>query len=96
MRLPPGMVAVAVLSGLLAVAATALLADSARRRGGPHRQAHLLFAVAAAIALTTLAAGTVAVLGAADHGAHPRGQGMGWASLIAVGTALSGLGYCAG
>ncbi|MGX4656172.1 putative bifunctional diguanylate cyclase/phosphodiesterase [Micromonospora sp. SCSIO 07396] len=96
MRLPPGMVAVAVLSGLLAVAAAALLADSARRRGGPHRQAHLLFAVAATIALATVVAGVVAVLGATEHGAHRRGQGMGWASLIAVGTALSGLGYCAG
>ncbi|WP_436837570.1 putative bifunctional diguanylate cyclase/phosphodiesterase [Micromonospora rifamycinica] len=90
------MVAVAVLSGLLAAAAAALLADSARRRGGPHRQAHLLFALAATIALVTLAAGAVALLGATEHGAHPRGRHMGWASVIAVGTALTGLAFCAG
>ncbi|MEU8373600.1 bifunctional diguanylate cyclase/phosphodiesterase [Micromonospora sp. NPDC048894] len=96
MRLPPGMVAVAVLSGLLAAAATALLADSARRRGGPHRQAHLLFALAAAVALATLVAGGVALLGATEHGAHQRGRHPGWASVIAGGTALTGLAFCAG
>ncbi|MFJ6195586.1 putative bifunctional diguanylate cyclase/phosphodiesterase [Micromonospora sp. NPDC092111] len=96
MRLPPGMVAVAVLSGLLAAAATMLLAHSARRRGGRHRQAHLLFALAAAIGSVTMLVGVTAVLGAADHGAHQRGQQTGWASLISIGTALSGLAFCAG
>ncbi|MFI9642139.1 putative bifunctional diguanylate cyclase/phosphodiesterase [Micromonospora sp. NPDC051925] len=90
------MVAVAVLSGLLAAAATALLADSARRRGGPHRQAHLLFALAAVVALVTLVVGSVALFGATEHWAHQRGRRMGWASLISIGTALSGLAFCAG
>ncbi|WLS45822.1 bifunctional diguanylate cyclase/phosphodiesterase [Micromonospora profundi] len=96
MHLPPGMVAVAALSGLVAVAATVLLTMVARRRTGLHRPAHVLLAVAAGVSLLSLLAGMVAVLSASDHWAHEQGLRTGWATAAAVGTALSGLAFAAG
>ncbi|MEU5720624.1 bifunctional diguanylate cyclase/phosphodiesterase [Micromonospora sp. NPDC047738] len=91
MQSSPGMVTVAVLSGLAAAAGTALLAGSARRRVGPHRQAHLLLAAAAGIALLTLLVGVAAALVATPHWAHEQGQRTGWATLVSVGSTLSAL-----
>ncbi|MEV6690562.1 bifunctional diguanylate cyclase/phosphodiesterase [Micromonospora sp. NPDC051196] len=95
MHTPPGMIGAAVLSALVAVAAGVLLAAAARRRGGPHRQAYLLLTIAAAVSLITLllAAGA---LSAGEHWAHEQSQRIGWASVVAVGTAVSGLLFCAG
>nr|WP_258545204.1 hypothetical protein [Micromonospora provocatoris] len=47
MQSSPGMVTVAVLSGIVAAGAAVLLTASVRRRTGPRRPAHLLLAVAA-------------------------------------------------
>ena len=47
---PPGMVAVAALSGLVAAVAAVLLTVVARRRTRPRRPAHVLLAVAAGVA----------------------------------------------
>ncbi|WP_089008954.1 putative bifunctional diguanylate cyclase/phosphodiesterase [Micromonospora viridifaciens] len=91
MHSSPGVVAVAALSGLVAVGATALLAASARRRGGPHRQARVLFAVAAGIALLSLLVGVTAALAASDQWAHRQGQRTGWATLVSLGGTVSGL-----
>ncbi|MFI7576376.1 putative bifunctional diguanylate cyclase/phosphodiesterase [Micromonospora sp. NPDC049497] len=94
MHASPGMVTVAVLSGLVAVCATLLLAVGARRRAPQHRPAYLLLAVAGGFALASLLVGVVVALGAAGHGSHtPR---TGWASVVAVGVAVSGLLFCAG
>ncbi|WP_420883947.1 putative bifunctional diguanylate cyclase/phosphodiesterase [Micromonospora sp. CPCC 205547] len=91
------MVAVAVLSGLLAVAATALLAGSARRRSaGPHRQPYLLLAAAAAVALVGMSTGLAVVIGDPGHAPHRATQLTGWPVLIAVTVALSGAAACAG
>ncbi|MGR6317739.1 putative bifunctional diguanylate cyclase/phosphodiesterase [Micromonospora soli] len=89
------MVAAAVLSALVAAGPTALLAGSARRRVGSHRQAHLLLVAAAGVALLSLLVGVTAVLLAADHWAHHQGQRTGWATLISVGSTLSGLALAA-
>nr|WP_200211666.1 bifunctional diguanylate cyclase/phosphodiesterase [Micromonospora veneta] len=91
MHFPPGMVAAAVLSGLVAAGATALLTASARRRAGPHRPAHALLAAAAGLALITLLVGVTATFAAGEHWAHQQGQRTGFATLISVGTALCGL-----
>jgi diguanylate cyclase (GGDEF)-like protein len=85
------MVAVAVLSGLVATVATAGLTGSARRRTGPHRQAHLLLAGGAGITLLSLLVGAVATLTAADHWAQHQVQRTGWAGLVSVGIALGGI-----
>jgi diguanylate cyclase (GGDEF)-like protein len=92
----PGMVAAAVLSALVAASATALLTASARVRIGPRRQAHLLFAGAGAAALLSMLVGVIAAAVAADHWAHQQGQRTGWATLVSVGTALSGVLFGAG
>ncbi|MEH0981068.1 putative bifunctional diguanylate cyclase/phosphodiesterase [Micromonospora sp. CPCC 205556] len=92
---PPGMVAVAVLSGLVAAAATVLLAGSARRRTGPHRQSYALLAAAAALALVGLLVGVGVVLGDPDHPPHPA-RLSGWPVLISIAVAASGLAAAAG
>ncbi|TDB80671.1 bifunctional diguanylate cyclase/phosphodiesterase [Micromonospora sp. KC721] len=90
MRFPPGMIAVAVLSALVAVSATALLAGSTgRRRSCPRRRAYVLLAVAAAIALVGLLAG-MAVAYAHPHLGGPE-RLSGWPLLVAVIVASSGL-----
>ncbi|MEV4820750.1 bifunctional diguanylate cyclase/phosphodiesterase [Micromonospora sp. NPDC049274] len=96
MHLPPGMVAVAALSGVVAAAATVLLTVVARRRSGPHRPAHLLLAAAAGTSLASLLVGLVAVLSTSDHWVHEQGQRTGWATVAAIGTAVSGLAFAAG
>ncbi|MEU5959841.1 EAL domain-containing protein [Micromonospora parva] len=96
MHFPPGMVAVAALSGLVAAVAVVLLTVVARRRTGPRRPAHVLLAAAAGGALISLLAGVVAALSANDHWAHEQGQRTGWATLVAIGTAVSGLAFAAG
>ncbi|WP_433130320.1 putative bifunctional diguanylate cyclase/phosphodiesterase [Micromonospora sp. CA-240977] len=96
MQLPPGMVAVAGLSGLVAAVAAALLTMVAWRRTGPRRPAHVLLAAAAGVALLSLLAGVVAALNANHHWAHEQGQRTGWATAVAIGTALSGLAFAAG
>ncbi|MEU7585248.1 EAL domain-containing protein [Micromonospora sp. NPDC049230] len=96
MHIPPGMVAVAALSGLVAAAATVLLTVIAGRRVGPRRPAHVLLAVAAGVALLSLLAGVVAALGANHHWAAEQGQRTGWATAVAIGTAVSGLAFAAG
>ncbi|MEU5945466.1 bifunctional diguanylate cyclase/phosphodiesterase [Micromonospora sp. NPDC047465] len=96
MHLPPGMVAAAVLCGLVAAAASALSAADARRRSGPHRQAHALLAAASAVALAGLLVGLAVAFAAAGHGAHGPDPRTGWATVVAVGTAVSGLLFAAG
>lgn len=87
----PGLLAVAALSGLAAVGAVVLLAGSAHRRVGPHRQAHLLLAVAAGAALFSLLVGVTAALLAVPHWAHEQGQRTHWATVVSVGSAVSAL-----
>ncbi len=89
MHFPPGLLAVAVLSGFAAAGATALLAASARRRSGPHRRAYTLLAVAAGGALFALLAGLTGALTAGDHWAYQQGQRIGWALLVSVSTTIS-------
>ncbi|MFE9690378.1 putative bifunctional diguanylate cyclase/phosphodiesterase [Micromonospora sp. NPDC005806] len=84
------MVAVAVLSGLVAAGATALLAATARRRVRAHRQAYVLLAAAAGAALLSLLVGFTGLLAAGDHWAHQQGQRTGWATLVSVGMTLGG------
>ncbi|MET8253039.1 EAL domain-containing protein [Micromonospora sp. NPDC005197] len=96
MHLPPGMVAVAALSGVVAAAATVLLTMVARRRSGPRRPAHLLLAAAAGTSLASLLVGLVAVLSTNEHWAHEQSQRTGWATVAAIGTAVSGLAFAAG
>ncbi|WP_374251158.1 putative bifunctional diguanylate cyclase/phosphodiesterase [Micromonospora sp. R77] len=84
------MVAAALLSALAAAGATALLAASARRRSGPHRQAHLLLATGAGITLLSLLVGAAVTVFDTGHWAQHQGQRMGWAGLVSVGTALGG------
>ncbi|MGS2614802.1 putative bifunctional diguanylate cyclase/phosphodiesterase [Micromonospora sp. LZ34] len=90
------MVAVAVLSGLVTASAVALLTAAARGRPAPHRQAHLLFAPAGAVALGTVLTGLTAVSGAAAHWEHEQGARTDWATVVSVGTAVAGLLFCAG
>ena len=97
MQLPPGMVAVAALSGLVAAVAAVLLTVVARRR---HRAAPAGTRAARrrppVVALLSLLAGVVAALSANDHWAHEQGQRTGWATVVAIGTAVSGLTFAAG
>lgn len=90
------MVAVAALSGLVAAVAAALLTVVAGRRTGPRRPAHVLLAVGAGISLSSLVIGVGAALAANDHWAHEQGQRTGWATVAAIGTAVSGLAFAAG
>lgn len=90
------MVAVAALSGLAAAVAAVLLTVVAWRRTGPRRPAHVLLAAAAGVALLSLLAGVVAALSANDHWAHEQGQRTGWATVVAIGAAVSGLAFAAG
>ncbi|MFF5052320.1 putative bifunctional diguanylate cyclase/phosphodiesterase [Micromonospora sp. NPDC000663] len=90
------MVAVAALSGLVAAVAVALLTMVATRRTGRRRPAHVLLAVAAGISLSSLVVGVGAALAANDHWAHEQGQRTGWATIAAIGTAVSGLAFAAG
>ncbi|WSZ74523.1 EAL domain-containing protein [Micromonospora sp. NBC_00860] len=96
MHFPPGMVAVAALSGLVAAVAAVLLTLVARRRTRPRRPAHVLLAAAAGVALLSLLAGVLAALSANDHWAHEQGQRTGWATAVAIGTAVAGLAFAAG
>ncbi|MFG1800089.1 putative bifunctional diguanylate cyclase/phosphodiesterase [Micromonospora carbonacea] len=95
MHFPPGLIAVVVLSGLVAVGATALLVVSARRSGRRCGRAAGLVAVAGGFAVAGLAAGlTVALAG--EHLAHRQGQRTGWATLVSAGVAASALAFGAG
>ncbi|GAA0366842.1 bifunctional diguanylate cyclase/phosphodiesterase [Micromonospora gifhornensis] len=96
MHTPPGMIGAAVLSALVAIVAGVLLAAAARHRSGPHRQAYVLFTVAAAVSLVTLLLAAAGALSASEHWAHEQSQRTSWASAVAVGTAVSGLLFCAG
>ncbi|SBT37331.1 putative bifunctional diguanylate cyclase/phosphodiesterase [Micromonospora narathiwatensis] len=87
----PGVVIVVALSGLAAVSATALLAASARRRVGSHRQTHVLLAVAAGIALLSLLVGVTALLAVGDDWGHRQGQRTGWATFVSAGGTVTGL-----
>ncbi|MEO3779192.1 EAL domain-containing protein [Micromonospora sp. B11E3] len=95
MHFPPGMIAVAVLSGLVAVGATGLLALVVRRLGRPCGQAAALVATAAAFALVSLLVGLTAAFGV-GYDADQRGQRVGWATLVSAGTAASALAFGAG
>ncbi|WP_372495151.1 putative bifunctional diguanylate cyclase/phosphodiesterase, partial [Micromonospora phytophila] len=90
------MLAAAVLSGLVAASATALLSAAARRRSAAHRQAYVLLAVAGAVALVSLLMGVTVALAATEHWAHGTGRRTGWASVVSIGTAVSGLLFSAG
>ncbi|MGK5738787.1 putative bifunctional diguanylate cyclase/phosphodiesterase [Micromonospora sp. URMC 103] len=96
MNLPPGPAAAAALSWLVAASATALLAAGARRRSGAQRQALVLVAVAAGVALVTLLAGLGAALDSAPHWAHEQERRTGWATLVSTGVTASGLVFLAG
>ncbi|MFC4145591.1 putative bifunctional diguanylate cyclase/phosphodiesterase [Micromonospora mangrovi] len=85
------MVATALLSAFAAAGATALLVASARRRSGPHRQAHALLAAGAGITLLSLLVGAAVTVFDTGHWAQHQGQRMGWAALVSVGTALGGV-----
>ncbi|MEV4478871.1 bifunctional diguanylate cyclase/phosphodiesterase [Micromonospora coxensis] len=95
MRFTPGMVAVAILSALVAAAATALLAGAARRRTGPHRRAYVLLAVAGAAALVGLLVGVVVELGHPHHPPHPA-RLTGWPVVVSLAATLSGLAAATG
>ncbi|WBB82382.1 bifunctional diguanylate cyclase/phosphodiesterase [Micromonospora sp. WMMD882] len=73
--------------------ATGLLLGSARRRRGAYRQAHLLLAAGALVALLSLAVG---LAGVAVTPTHQQAERTGWATVVAVGIAVSGLLGCAG
>ncbi|MFY1598649.1 putative bifunctional diguanylate cyclase/phosphodiesterase [Micromonospora sp. WMMD737] len=90
------MVAVAVLCGLIAAAATALSAIGVRRGAGPHRQAYALLAAASGVALVTLLVGAAVALSTAGHAGHAPDGHTGWAGVVAIGTAISGLLFSAG
>ncbi|MFC0005781.1 putative bifunctional diguanylate cyclase/phosphodiesterase [Micromonospora siamensis] len=96
MQSPPGMVAVAVLSGLVAAGSAALLTRSARRRSGAYATARLLVAGAALIALVSLLVGVTATVTGPPDWVDPGAGHSGWAELVAVGTALAGLAFCGG
>ncbi|WP_425412661.1 putative bifunctional diguanylate cyclase/phosphodiesterase [Micromonospora halophytica] len=89
------MVAVAVLSALVAATATALLAGSARRRTGPQRRAYVLLAVAGAAALVALLVGVIVELGHSHQPPHPA-RLTGWPLAVSVAATLSGLAAAAG
>ncbi|MEU6077074.1 bifunctional diguanylate cyclase/phosphodiesterase [Micromonospora sp. NPDC047074] len=96
MQVPPGMIVAAALCGLAATAATALSAIDARRRAGPHRQAHALLAAASGVALVTLLVGVAVALSTPGHAGHPPQSRMLWAGVVAIGTAVSGLIFSVG
>ncbi|MEV4661607.1 bifunctional diguanylate cyclase/phosphodiesterase [Micromonospora echinofusca] len=96
MQFPPGMVAVAVLCGLVATAAAALSAVEARRHSGPHRQPYALLAGASGVALVTLLLGVSVALTTAGHDGHVPGRSTGWAGVVSIGTAVGGLLLSAG
>lgn len=89
------MIAVAVLSGLVAAGATALLVVSARRSGRQCGRAAGLVAVAGGFAVAGLAVGLAVAL-AGEHLAHRQGQRTGWATLVSAGVAASALAFGAG
>ncbi|MER7456246.1 EAL domain-containing protein [Micromonospora sp. NPDC126480] len=93
---PPGMLAVAVLSALVAVSAVALLAVGARRRSGGPRQAYVLLAAAAGVGLVAVLVGCAVALEAAGHVHHGQARRTGWAEVVALITAASGLVFAAG
>ncbi|MEH0973367.1 bifunctional diguanylate cyclase/phosphodiesterase [Micromonospora sp. CPCC 205546] len=88
MQFPPGMVAVAVLCGLVAAAATTLSVAGSRRRPGPHRQAYALLAAASVVALATLLLGVAVAPWTAGHAGD---RSTGWAGVVSIGTATAGL-----
>ncbi|PZW03363.1 diguanylate cyclase (GGDEF) domain-containing protein [Micromonospora phaseoli] len=90
------MIGVAVLSALIALTAGVLLAAAVRRRTAAHRQAYAVLAVAGAVALVTMLAGVAVAVSANAHWAHEQQQRTGWATLISLGTATSGLLFCFG
>ncbi|SBV27446.1 putative bifunctional diguanylate cyclase/phosphodiesterase [Micromonospora krabiensis] len=90
------MAAVAALSWFVAASATVLLVLAARRRGTPHRPATLLLAVAAGVALIGLLTGLGVTLESTPHWAHDQAQRTGWAVLVSIGTAVSGVIFLAG
>ncbi|WP_373321674.1 putative bifunctional diguanylate cyclase/phosphodiesterase [Micromonospora okii] len=89
------MVAVAVLSGLVAAVATALLVARARRAGRACGRSAALVAVAAALALASLLVGLTAAV-AGGHPAHGQGHNVGLATLVSVGIAASAFAFGAG
>ncbi|MEV0156436.1 bifunctional diguanylate cyclase/phosphodiesterase [Micromonospora sp. NPDC050686] len=90
------MVTAAVLSGLAAAGSVAVQARSTGRRAGAHRSAHLLLTVAAGVALVSLVVGLAVTLAAADGWGERQGMRTAWATVIAAGSALGGLAFCAG
>uniref|UniRef100_UPI0035A24860 putative bifunctional diguanylate cyclase/phosphodiesterase n=1 Tax=Micromonospora yangpuensis TaxID=683228 RepID=UPI0035A24860 len=90
----PSDAVVAALSGLVAAAATVLLTVTARRRTGRCRATHRLLAGAGALALVSLLIGLAAQLGVLGHQRAGSGGHFGWATLVSVGTTLSGLAVC--
>ncbi|MFV2100467.1 putative bifunctional diguanylate cyclase/phosphodiesterase [Micromonospora sp. LOL_024] len=96
MHTPPAMIGVAVLSALIALTAGVLLAAAVRRRAATHREAYAVLAVAGAVALVTMLAGVAASVSVNAHWAHEQQQRTGWATLVALGTATSGLLFCFG
>ncbi|MGW1057499.1 putative bifunctional diguanylate cyclase/phosphodiesterase [Micromonospora rubida] len=96
MYFPPGMIAVAVLSGLVAAGATALLVVLARRAGRGPGQAVALVATAGVFALLSLLIGSAVPLVGGAHLADQQGLRTGWATLVSVGTAVSAFAFGAG
>ncbi|MGC4805270.1 putative bifunctional diguanylate cyclase/phosphodiesterase [Micromonospora sp. DT233] len=90
MHFPPGMTAIAVLSCIVAVAATVLLIDLARRAGRRCGQSAALVAVAALCALFAVLLGVTVALG--GEGLR-RGELTGWATPVAVAVAASALAF---
>nr|WP_320065351.1 bifunctional diguanylate cyclase/phosphodiesterase [Micromonospora sp. RTGN7] len=87
------MTAVAVLSGIVAAGATALLIVVARRAGRTCGQTAVLVAAAAVFALFALLVGVTVALG--GEGLR-QGQRTGWATPVAIATAASTLAFGAG
>ncbi|MGN9777769.1 putative bifunctional diguanylate cyclase/phosphodiesterase [Micromonospora sp. H33] len=93
---PPGLLTVAALSGLVAAAAAALLATGARRRAPTHRSAYVLLAAAAGVGLVAVLVGLGVALEAAGHAGHGSTRRTGWAEVVSLVTAVSGLLFAAG
>ncbi|QGN50322.1 EAL domain-containing protein [Micromonospora sp. WMMC415] len=93
---PPGMLTVAVLSALVAASGVALLTAGVRRREVAHRSAYVLLAAAAGVGLVAVLVGAGVALEAAGHAGHGSVRRPGWAEVVALVTAVSGLLFAAG
>ncbi|MBE1487724.1 diguanylate cyclase (GGDEF)-like protein [Plantactinospora soyae] len=96
MQLASGVPALAVATGLASTCGPVMLAFSAQRHAGARRVGLWLLAVGGALAVVSAGIGVAAILTMAEHWSHQQAQRTGLATLVAVGTAVSGVLLCAG